>query len=210
MKKVSLLIALCLTIFSCSKEGIITEEELVLENVLTKTFVYESNEYTVQFNGDGEPVESGVSEKLLRAISSSNVVEIGNEDIFYLFDDINEMNTFIQEKTATFAIEGDMSKVAGIARSTGYQHENYLGFPLGGSGNFAYPSLRPHGFNDLISSCIVTNQSSRAYLAQYFEHDNYRGRVYNVVLSPGQVKAVPNMRSVGLHDKVSSMIGRYL
>jgi len=210
MKKVPLLIVLCLAIFACNKEEIITEEELAIENLLTKTFIYENETHTIQFNVDGDPVETSSNKRVLDAVLSSNVVEIGEESLLYLFDDLNEMNMFISEKVASFSVESDESKAAGIASSTGYQHENYLGFPLGGSNDFAYPSLRPYGFNDLISSCIVTNQSARAYLAQYFEHDNYRGRVFSVVLAPGEVRAVRNMRSVGLHDKVSSMIGRYL
>jgi len=120
------------------------------------------------------------------------------------------MNEFVSEKAASFGISNNQSKVTGRAGSTGYQHETFQGFPLGGTNNFSFPSLRPHGFDNLISSCLVFNNSSATYLAQYFEHENFQGRVFTAVLSPGGVRTVPDMRSVGLHDRVSSMLGRFL
>lgn len=215
MKNSILLLALCFAILSCSKEDNITEEinaeeSAISETGLFKEFVYEGISYIVEIDENGDVIENGLDKKLLIAISSSNVVEVGSESTLYLFDDINEMDSFIIKQSLIKNSENKQMKSSGVAKSTGYQHEYFKGFPLGGTGNFAYPSLRPHGFNDLISSCIITNYSSLGYLAQYWEHDGYQGRVYSVILNPGEIKSIVNMRSVGLHDKVSSMVGRYL
>ncbi|MEW7290165.1 hypothetical protein [Aquimarina sp. 2304DJ70-9] len=211
MKKVFTLIILSLVMFSCSKEDIAIEEATAVELTESKTIVYKGISYTVQINQQGEIDKTGLNEDLIKAISSSHVVELSDENTMYLYDQIAEVNTLIKAKTSSLSSKsGVVNEKSGVAKSTGYQHENYRGFPLGGTGNFAYPSLRPHGFNDLISSAIVTNFSAGGYLAQYFEHDNYRGRIYTLILAPGEVKYNPNLRSVGMHDKTSSMVGRYL
>ena len=209
MKKLALLICLSLTFFACTKDEV-TSEEVVLENVLFKTFVYQNSEYTIQVNENGDPVDANIDDRILEAIVTSNIVEIDDQNISYLFDDLDKMNEFISERVAAFEIKSDNSKMSGNAGSTGYQHETFQGFPLGGTNNFRFPSLRPHGFDNLISSCLIFNNSSRPYLAQYFEHENYQGRVFSVILSPGGLRVVTDMRSVGLHDRVSSMLGQFL
>ncbi|GAA4275617.1 hypothetical protein [Aquimarina mytili] len=211
MKKVFTLIILSLVMFSCSKDDIAQEETTAVELTESKTIVYKGISYTVQLDQHGEIDKTDLNQDLIKAISSSHVVELSEENTIYLYDQIDEVNSLITAKTSSLSNKSGVSyQKSGVAQSTGYQHEYYRGFPLGGTGNFAYPSLRPHGFNDLISSAIVTNYSARGYLAQYFEHDNYQGRIYTLILAPGEIKYNPNLRSVGMHDKTSSMVGRYL
>ncbi len=78
---------------------------------------------------------------------------------------------------------------------------------LGGSSSTSiknYKKIRVEGkggFGDKVSS--VRWQIPRGYTYRLYEHDSYRGKTINLV-GTGTIKEIPNLRSKGFNDKVSS------
>lgn len=213
MKRVFFFITLCFFAFSCTNDEILKEETLSSDTSpsFTKTLIYQDNTYTVTINNDGSIDNTNLDDNIISAITSSNAVEISDQNAIYLFDQKAKMEIFIEQNISSIVSKEstDFSK-AGAATSRAFQHSHYRGPSVDGIGNFAYPSLRPYGFNDHTSSVFITNYSSRGYIAQFFEHDNYGGRVYSIIVNPNSVEYRVNFALLGFNDKTSSITGRYL
>ncbi len=211
MKKSQLLFILFLVatlgVFtSCEKEDVIAEENLTIDAKDSVRFIYKDKTHLFQLDADGNLDESSIGESFLEVINKGYILELDETNTVYLFDQESEMNVFISENYTS--VESSSNK--GVATCTTYQHWYYGGFPLAGSGNFSYPSLRPHGFNDIISSAIITNYSSQGYLVRFYKHDNYQGSFYTKIVNPNTVGSIPNFRLYGLNDEISSITGQYL
>ncbi|MDY8137812.1 hypothetical protein [Aquimarina sp. 2201CG5-10] len=205
MKKLSLIFVFSLILFSCSKEEATVGEEALVDSF---ALTYKGNLYTVQLDENGNVNTSSLDTEISEVINRGYTLEIPKEDMIYLFDSEDEMNVLISEKYPTSS-DTNINRSSGTATCISYKHKNYDGISISGSNNFSYPNLKWQGFNDIISSAIITNYTSRAYLVQFYKHDYFSGSSHSVIIDPvvQSVITISNFRVIGLNDEVTSIRG---
>lgn len=205
MKKFSLLMIFSLILFSCTKEDITTPEETAKDSFKIS---YKGNLHPVEVDKDGNWDKSNLDTDISEALRNGHTLEIQKENTVYLFDRKDEVDTMISRLYSS-TTDSKAGKSTGTATCTSYKHKNFGGISISGTNNFSYPNLKWQGFNDIISSAIITNYTSRAYLVQFFKHDNYGGSSHSVIIDPvvQSVATISNFRTIGLNDEVTSIKG---
>lgn len=234
MKKISVLLVLCLIAFSCSKEESVinetnaesnsnSEQELVLLEgneqdrksipvpIPPPTFgsiTYKGNVYAFNFD-EGILDKALLSDDVIKAMTTSHVVKIGGNNEIYLFDEEIEVDQFLESyEPLVKPIKGSntIMEKAGASRVYMFQHSHFRGDFRYGNNVFSVSELRNHGFHDRISSIIVVNNTNYNHVARYYEHANYGGRIFITRTPPNSCSYIWNLSGFfNFNDIISSV-----
>jgi len=213
MKTVYFLLTISLSLFSFTATNKVLLEDTP-SMVQTINLVYEGNATCVAIDKKGKINTSQLSKELLAAFENSHLVTY-NDDL-YIFSTTEEIDMFVDQLEKEYQTNrlNQTKAIAdeGVVQFTVFEHSFYAGDSLSRTGNFSVPDLKPFGFNDNISSALISNRSDRFYLIQFFEHKNYKGIGRSSILGPGKTFKKERFFNAdnGLNDEISSMKGRYL